>query len=218
MSQIPQQPSSVVSGQIANMNQQWWHSLAETARPQLNQHESAGETRTNKDARRSSLLRLSQLSEDQQRRETKDVLQSQLCKPLSLSIESYLYSIQTSRVLHGSCLTMYLVSACESVLANFQVIPYQVTSLCQSPESAEAARSRQNATRSVLVCFSLWSHDKQNSATQYKADQYMRVFSEESFITHPFTCLLQQENTPSWACPSKKKKTPSDTADFLKKP
>jgi hypothetical protein len=47
---------------IANTDQQWWHYLAETARPQP-PHESAGGTR--RQARRSSQLCLSQGSEDQ---------------------------------------------------------------------------------------------------------------------------------------------------------
>jgi hypothetical protein len=50
---------------IANMNEQWWHYLAETARPLC---ESPGETR--RDTRRSSPLCLSQQSEAQQRQET----------------------------------------------------------------------------------------------------------------------------------------------------
>ena len=38
-------------------------------------------------------------------------------KPPSQSVESYLYSLQTSHVLHGSCLIMCLSSARESDLA-----------------------------------------------------------------------------------------------------
>jgi len=45
--QIHQQSSSVV--RTANMKQQGWHDPAETARPQLNWHKSAGETRTTRD-------------------------------------------------------------------------------------------------------------------------------------------------------------------------
>ena len=58
---------------IANMNQQRWHCLAETARPQP-RHESAGGTR--KHTRRSSQLCLSQRSED---------LQSQDSRPTSVA-------------------------------------------------------------------------------------------------------------------------------------
>jgi hypothetical protein len=63
-SQIYQWFSSVG---IANKNQQWWHDLAEIARPQLNQHKSAGVTSTSRDARRVSLPCLPQQSEDQRR-------------------------------------------------------------------------------------------------------------------------------------------------------
>jgi hypothetical protein len=45
---------------IANKNQQWWHKLAGTARPQTNQHKSAGGTRANRNDRRRSELCLSQ--------------------------------------------------------------------------------------------------------------------------------------------------------------
>jgi hypothetical protein len=41
--------------------------------------------------------------------------------PQSLSFESYLYSLQTSRVLHGSGLSMCLASTCESVSADITV-------------------------------------------------------------------------------------------------
>jgi hypothetical protein len=41
---------------IVNTNQQQWHDLAETARPQPNCHKSTGEIKTNRDTRRSSLL------------------------------------------------------------------------------------------------------------------------------------------------------------------
>ena len=34
---------------------------------------------------------------------------------------------------------------------------------------------------------------KRSSTTQCKRDQYMQVFSKESFIMCPFTCLLQQK-------------------------
>jgi hypothetical protein len=44
---------------IANMNQQWWHDLAETARPQP-WHKLAGGIKANRNARRSSGLCLSQ--------------------------------------------------------------------------------------------------------------------------------------------------------------
>ena len=90
---------------IANMNQQWWHYLAETARPQP-QLESAGGT--NRNTRRSSQLCLSQGSKDQQRLETnKHCTASCTSKPSSVSVTlwSPIYTLQTSCVLHGSCLS-----------------------------------------------------------------------------------------------------------------
>jgi hypothetical protein len=50
----------------------------------------------------------------------------------SVTVESYLYSFQTSRALHGSCLTTCFVSARESVLAKLHKSLYQLTPLCQS--------------------------------------------------------------------------------------
>ena len=52
--------------QRANMNQQQWHELAETAKPQPNRRKSAGGIQSGRDAR-SSQLCLSQRSKDQQR-------------------------------------------------------------------------------------------------------------------------------------------------------
>ena len=52
------------SVRLLNMNQQWWHDPAETARPLLNQHESVGATRISGDTRRSSLAWLSQWLRD----------------------------------------------------------------------------------------------------------------------------------------------------------
>ena len=96
---------------ISNMNQQRWHYLAETARPQP-QHKSAGGTR--RDTRRSSQLCLSQGSEDQQRCEThKHCTASCTSKPSSVSVTlwSPIYTLQTSRVLHVPCLSTCMQSA-----------------------------------------------------------------------------------------------------------
>ena len=91
--------------QIANMNQQQWHYLAETARPQP-QHKSARGTK--RDTRRSSQLCRFRQSEDQQRLETS----SQLYKQAKLSPHhcpsSPIYMLQTSHVLYGSCFSMCL--------------------------------------------------------------------------------------------------------------
>ena len=64
---------------------------------------------------------------------------------------------------------------------------------CFRIPSAQVHRSSNNlqhTTRRFLVHFSLWSPDKCSSTRQRKADQYMHVVSEESFITCPFLCFL----------------------------
>jgi hypothetical protein len=79
----------ILDSTIANMNQQKWHNLAETARPQPNQQESVGVTRTNRDTR-SSLPCLSQQSEGQQRCQPMMCCKASYASPLSVS---YLYSL-----------------------------------------------------------------------------------------------------------------------------
>ena len=84
---------------IVNMNSQWWHYLAETARPQT-LLESAGGTRANRNARKSSWLCRFQGSEKQWRHETKKLFPAtSKSKPqalsLSLFIEFCLYSLET---------------------------------------------------------------------------------------------------------------------------
>lgn len=65
------------------------HNPAETARPMLNQHESVGQSRTSRNAR--SLLNQAKISKDM--RPMKNYASA-----LSLSVESYLNSLQTSYV------------------------------------------------------------------------------------------------------------------------
>jgi hypothetical protein len=96
---------------IANTNQQWWHYVAETARPQP-RHKSAGETKTNRNARKSSWLCLSQRNDDQQRHCTASwTNKPSPVQPPPLSLESCIYFLQNSmcplQVLpqHVSCLT-----------------------------------------------------------------------------------------------------------------
>ena len=98
------------------------------------------------------------------------------------SFESYLYSLQTSHVLHGSCLTVCLTSAHESVSADIALLSDQVGRRGKKPPAI---------TRRFLVHFSLWSVNKWRSTTQCKVDQVMRIVSKES-IMYPFTCLLCQ--------------------------
>ena len=132
------------------------------------------------------------------------VLHSWLYKQAKLNLghcpSSSIYTLQTSRVLHGSCLTMCLASARASISADI---------LCQSPQVCWSSKKPWHTTRSFLVCFFLWSPNKWNSTTQCKADQYMHVTREEPFIASPFACLLcrtsfylclSQLNIPSPVC------------------
>jgi hypothetical protein len=124
------------------MNQQCWHNLVEMARSQQIQHESAGGIRINRDTRKSSLPCLSQRNEDQRQCETmKCCNASYVSKPLSLSIWSYLYSLQTSCVLHRFCLTLCLASVCESVCLGetpCELVSADITlSVVLSPESSK---------------------------------------------------------------------------------
>jgi hypothetical protein len=147
---------------------------------------------------------------------------SSISKPLLLSIESCLYSLQTSRVLHESGHTMCLVSVCESFLAKLHMSPYQLTPLCQSSQICEMARSCQNHHKFFGAFFFMEPY-KWSSTTKWKVDQHMNVISEESSLVLSCTCFsktsfhlcLLQENTPSCICLSK---TPCDTTDFSKNP
>jgi hypothetical protein len=79
----------------------------------------------------------SQQSKEQQRLQTdKCCTASSTSKPSSAShtVKSFLSSLQTSRVLHGSCLSMCLESAQESILADI-TLPIS-PSLCTWPEAA----------------------------------------------------------------------------------
>ena len=103
---------------------------------------------------------------------------------------SYLYSLQTSRVLHGSCPTTCLVSACESILAKLHVSLYHLTSLCQSAQCKEVARSCKKLLEKYFGAFlsmKSWQMEFNNACN---AKQYMSIIREESFITCLFTCLL----------------------------
>jgi hypothetical protein len=143
-------------------------------------------------------------------------------KPPSLSTESYLYSLQTSRVLHVSCLTMYLASAHESLLAKPPVSLYQLTSLCQSPEFMEVMPPEHYQS---FWCISLYG-------VRTNGAQLLNIWWTNtcvSLVKNPSSCVLLsacfsktffhecplKENTPSCVCLSK---TPSDTTDFPKNP
>ena len=84
------------SVRISNMNQQWWHDPAETARPPPNLQESVRATRVNQMPK--DVLCNASLNEETT---SKDLRPMKHCKASyasvpSLSIESYLYSLQTS--------------------------------------------------------------------------------------------------------------------------
>ena len=106
------------------MNQQL-HYPEESVRP--NQHKSAGGTR---EEHQESVLVLP-LSRKKRSAKTCLAMQSSTAQPLSLSVESFVYSLQTSHVLHWSC-----VSPC---VWPQHVSLSQLTSLCQS--AREAART-----------------------------------------------------------------------------
>ena len=120
---------------IANTNQQQCYYLAEAAMPQP-RHQSTGGARANRNTRKSSQLYLSQLNEDQRRSTSAPQLTERKPSSASLIFHPDLFiSLQTSRVLHGSCFSM-----------------------CMSQLTAQVLRSSkklQIATRSFLVCFSL---------------------------------------------------------------
>ena len=162
----------------------------------MNQHESAGGTRTTRDIRRSSLPCLSQRNNDHWRLATKkpSLQSSYASKRPSQSVESYLYSLQTSRVLHGSYLTTCLASARASVSTAI-ILP--IGSSLQKWQKASGTPP--------LMCLSLWSLYKQWPINNGKAYQYqpassivcwvlLNIIHPASFhmlalAKHPSTCV-----------------------------
>ena len=145
----------------------------------------AGGTRRNS---WSSWLCLSQQSKDQWRHEThKHCTASSISKPSSASI--YLYS---------STIT------CPPWVLPQHMCMSQLTSLCQS---AQVCWSSEKATahhqKIFLVWLSLWNPGKWSSTMKYKADQYMHVIREESFITCLFNPVRGCKHwLPLPVCPS----------------
>jgi hypothetical protein len=137
-------------------------------------HESAGGIWTNRDTRRSSLLCLSQGSQDWRPRRT---AQPALQASPSHSLLSPMYTSSKHQVPSTG-----LASARESVSDD--------VTRCQSARALRSGKRLQHTTRSFLLCFSLWSPDKWSSTKQCKVDQYMHAISKESFIIRPFMCLL----------------------------
>jgi hypothetical protein len=54
-----------------------------------------------------------------------------------------------------------------------QFNPEEITRLANWPDAAEVARNCRNLMRSFLASFSQWQHQKGNSATQWKVNQYV---------------------------------------------
>ena len=80
------------------MNQQLWHDPTERARPQQTQQKQPGPAGTPGEVLCHASLNEVKISEDKDH----EALQSQLCKPLLLSVESYLYSSKYHVSSHGS--------------------------------------------------------------------------------------------------------------------
>ena len=115
-------------------------------------------------------------------------------KPPSQSVESYLYSLQTSRVFHGSYLTTCLASARASVSTAI-ILP--IGSSLQKWQKASGTPP--------LMCLSLWSPYKQWPINNGKAYQYqpassivcwvlLNIIHPASFhmlalAKHPSTCV-----------------------------
>ena len=147
---------------IANTNQQLWHDLAETAKPQP-WHKSAGGTR--RDARKSSQLCLSQQIEDQWRLKTKNH-----CTASSISkSKPSLHHCPSSPFYIPF---KYHVSSTGLALAHMSVSADTTLPISLSPRRGWKL---QHTTRRFLVRFSQWSPNKCSSATQCKADQCMSV-------------------------------------------
>lgn len=100
--------------------------------------------------------------------------------PVSVTPWSPIYTLYTSRVLHGSCFSMVLDSVC-------------VYNQSQYEEELQH-------TRSSLVCFSLRLPDKCSPTTHCKEDQSTRVVSKEPFVNVCFHVLALAEQPLSYVC------------------
>jgi hypothetical protein len=183
------------------MNQQRWHNNSETARPLLSRYESVGATRTNREAGRSSLP--VPLSMKWRSSRTKD---QQCIAKLAMQASHHcpLGVIYTPSKHNVS--SMCLASSREPL----SKIPRESVSaditLPNSPNLQKQQKGHQNSTRSFLVHFFLWSHNKWSSALQCKVNQFMRVELVKNPLSHILSCVcfsstslhlcLLQENTP----------------------
>ena len=186
-------------------------------------------------ARRSSWLCLSQQSKDQQRLETsKHCTASSITKPSSAShlpIKSFLYSLQTSHVLHQSCLRMCLSSAHASVSAD-------ITLPINQPESSEWKRNCSTPPE-ILWCVSLYGVPTKvtqrhivmwtNTSVSLANNLSSQVLPQACFSRISFLLCLLQCNVASQICLSicvqfrktllhvfALSKIPSNTNDFPK--
>jgi len=136
---------------IANRSQQLWHYLADTEKPYY-LFRSGGETRAKMNGRKCSWLCLSQWSEDQGWIATNKCCRaSSIGKPSSSSKTVYqvvLYSLQTSCILHRSCLNIHIASACVYVCLSWNHSANQ-------PESEEMAR-KSSTLLEYFLCVSLY--------------------------------------------------------------
>ena len=165
--------------------------------------ESAPFCRTTRDARRSTLLCLSKWCRDQQRKPRSIAkLASYASKSLSQSVETCLYSLQTSHVLYGwvlpqhtSCLTTY-------ICLNWHHSANQ-------PKSVEVTRNY-STPQEVLWCISLYgvstnaaqlhSVRQTNTCVSLAKNPSSHVLSRACFSrTSSLLCLLQW-NVPSRVC------------------
>jgi hypothetical protein len=164
---------------IVNTNQQRWHYVAETARPQPQQQQ--GPTGMSGEALSYAPLR----SEDQQRFQTdQHYTASSINNPsytLLLSMEFYLYpsnALCPLRVLppHRSCLSTWVCLSWHHSV--------------NQPESMEATRNCVTPPKFLGVFLSLKSWQMELNYAMEGGPIYVSVTSKESFITCPFTCLL----------------------------
>jgi hypothetical protein len=143
---------------------------------------------------------------------------SQLYMPSSAPVtaESYLYSLQTSQILHESCLSTCLASAMCVCLSWHHS--------ANQPKSKETARNCSTppeifwyvslygvTTNGAQLC----NVRQTNTCALLAKNPSSRVLSWACFSRTSLLLCLLQLNTPSYVCPSK---TPSNTTDFPNNP
>ena len=114
-------------------------------------------------------------------------LAKQSLKLLSHSIRNYLYSLQTSADLRGSCLIMCLASACESISAGI-TLP-----ICLSPQKWQKSLSQYQMGFGAFL-----SMESGQMELNYAMCHYQRILHHMSFhilvlAEHHFTCVCFSE-------------------------